>query len=598
MSVIAKRTQSVATINDLHVIVLVAGTSDPVNTFVSTKKYAQSIKRANSYPSVSLYWDDTFFTQILKLQSSTEEYKPMIVFDKHGWSGDNSVNNREIAGAYLVNRLCGAEGLEAYYKAWKDLPVTFHLLGHSHGGNVINEMTKQMDKLGDAWPKHWKVKSLTYLSTPFFNELHQVKVTEKTFHQDAEVLHLYNKYDLTQRMLADFSMEPLAKVLIGLDTTPLEEALIAIQEFKWPEIQVHLEDTDERWYVVDMEFVIPHETGNKLYASLITMLQNLQKVFDEIYNLVKVLADETEFQVSREILKDLGEDILQYKRVIVPSDIKEEFEKVTKQITTEIQKNITKLEKTNIKYKRSGKNYLVNDLIDDFVINDLVQYLLNFLDIEPQTLKPRTNTNLWHLTYLILKHNIDVYDDTYADPTFQFKSTSLSGKIQGKNITDRDAYDGTDGSANFDAFISYIEKVEKNYKSDPSEKNLLDLLFVLIQQLGVIYNYKGVGFGTGLKAFAYFWKGHRLSRLNFKASNFEKRLFQLADVVKNYEIIFKARDFGGVVDSTHKVSQADKKKGIMQRGSILYLLMESHSTSRRVLHDEVRDFLRRLGPQK
>jgi hypothetical protein len=63
-------------------------------------------------------------------------------------------------------------------------------------------------------------------------------------------------------------------------------------------------------------------------------------------------------------------------------------------------------------------------------------------------------------------------------------------------------------------------------------------------------------------------------------------------------VSFKTRDFGGLVDSTHKVSQADKDNGVMQRGSIPYLLMESHSTSRRVLHDEVRDFLRRLGPQK
>lgn len=111
----------------------------------------------------------------------------------------------------------------------------------------------------------------------------------------------------------------------------------------------------------------------------------------------------------------------------------------------------------------------------------------------------------------------------------------------------------------------------------------------MIGQVGNFHSYKGIGLGSTLKGFANAVKVRRWSKLNFKASEFEKRVFQLANMVKNYEIIFKTRDFGGLIDKT------DPKK---ERGSIPYLLIESHSTSRRVLHDEVRDFLKRLGPKR
>lgn len=37
---------------------------------------------------------------------------------------------------------------------------------------------------------------------------------------------------------------------------------------------------------------------------------------------------------------------------------------------------------------------------------------------------------------------------------------------------------------------------------------------------------------------------------------------------------------------------------VMKRGSLMYLLQESHSTSRRILHTEVKEFLTRLGAKK
>lgn len=582
-------TNTVRTIDELHIIVLVAGTSDPVNSTISTKDYTTSPGRANSYPSKSLYWDEEFFKKIMVFQNSTKENKAMIIFDKHGWSGDNSIKNREIAGAYLVNRLCGAEGLKAYYPKYINSPVTFHLLGHSHGGNVINEMTKQMDKLGSKWPKKWKVKSLIYLSTPFFNELHQVKVTPKTFHEEAEVLHLHCDFDLTQRMLADFSMEPLAKLLILHDIESISETIKKVQEFKFPEMSTKLEDIDDSWLGIDMELTIPYKEGKEFYSKFITLFKDVENVLISISDFIDALTKEDSFNVSPSIKEDLGENILSYKRSVIYEKTRDKIEDIISKIKKQIKININNFESRKKFHEKNISNYLVKNIFDDFEINELVELLLKFLDIDPISLNSLDENALWNIVYEILDTNIEKYDDTYIKPNKQFEKTFLKNKITPVDVTSRDKYASKVEALNYYKFITYIEEIERRYKSEPNQTNLLDLIFTLIGQVGNFHSYKGIGFGSALKGFANAIKVRRWSNLNFKASEFEKRVFQLANMVKNYEIIFKTRDFGGLIDKT------DPKK---ERGSIPYLLIESHSTSRRVLHDEVKDFLKKLGPKK
>ncbi len=596
-------TNTIRTIDELHIIVLVAGTSDPVNTNITTKTkndvnqpYKETKHRANSYESTSLYWDKYFYEAIKKFQNSSKENKPMIVFDKHGWSGDNSIKNREIAGAYLVNRLCGAEGLKPYYPKYKKSPVTFHLLGHSHGGNVINEMTKQMDKLGKEWPKDWKVKSLTYLSTPFFNEIHQVKVTEKTFHKDAEVLHLYCDFDLTQRLLADFSIEPLARVFISDETKVLGESIKKIQESKisFPSLSSQsLEDIDDNWRV-DLEITINSKEGKSFYKDIISLFENIKGVFNSLDDLIVSLSTKIEFNVSESIKEDLGENILSYKRIIIEEKTKESLREIVGLINIELQKNISNFQKRIVKHDISNDKYLFKNIFIDFEINILVNLLLEFLDIDSKTLISPHKSSIWNSLYEILDFNIEKFDDTYVEPDKQFKNTFLKDKITKKDVTSRDEYYGKAESFNYYNFIKRIEEIEKKYNSEPNQTNLLDLIFTLLQQVGVIYEFKGIGFGTMLKTFAYNIKINRWRKLNFKAKEFEKRIFQLANLVKSLETIFRERDFGGLTDKSNEHGPLSEETP----GSIPYLLVEAHSTSRRVLHEEVRDFLKRLGAKR
>ena len=149
-----------------NIIILVAGTVDPVCRQSSKEVRASSYENNGNY-----YWKDSP-ELIRQLKELEEKYENLAFFDKHGWSGNNTISNREIAGAYLANRLCGSNGQAAYYPAYFDIDVAFHLIGHSHGGNVINEFTKRA-AVAEEWPEQWKIKSITYLSTPFFNNKHK-----------------------------------------------------------------------------------------------------------------------------------------------------------------------------------------------------------------------------------------------------------------------------------------------------------------------------------------------------------------------------------------------------------------------------------------
>ena len=95
----------------LHILILVGGTTDPVN--------ADDLgSESHSYgtlpgPDKNFYWDHAFYKGIEEFKN---KYVNLKIFNYHGWTGDNSVTNRKIAGRYLANRLCGAEGQKAFYE--------------------------------------------------------------------------------------------------------------------------------------------------------------------------------------------------------------------------------------------------------------------------------------------------------------------------------------------------------------------------------------------------------------------------------------------------------------------------------------------------
>jgi len=130
------------------------------------------------------------------------------------WSGDNNDDERRKGGQHLVDLLLktGAQYEwtdNATKQALKEERVFIHLMGHSHGGNVINSFT---ESLAEHKPEKWSVKTVVYLSTPFFNSMH--KVNETVLHENCQFLNVYNKFDLTQRVIADYTVKQLEEVEI------------------------------------------------------------------------------------------------------------------------------------------------------------------------------------------------------------------------------------------------------------------------------------------------------------------------------------------------------------------------------------------------
>ena len=587
-------------INDtLHVLILIAGTTDPINATTVKSKYANSYeeeasqdlaqKDLDSYTNVPVnYWDKQFKEDI---EQFDKEYVNLVLFPFHGWTGDNSKENREKAGAYLANRLCGANNQKPYYeKTYQNKPIYFHLLGHSHGGNVINEMTKQIDSLGDKWPKKWKIKSLVYLSTPFFKNLHQVKVNESFFHEEAEVLSLYNDFDLTQRMLADFSLETLSSELGKLDTNNLSKY---INNFK-----THIKSfpiNNLKGYEWRQGYAyMSYKTGLELYNfTIINVLPSLKKILAETILLVEQLSSLNNYEINH---KDLKKQIDKQQHIIILPNEALNLKSFINTIDKDIDEIIKKLQEVIDKNKNKSNFSKLEYLNLVFVKNELIPHLIEFLNINPETLQGIGNP-LWNILYKILQHNIAYYDNTYTKPNKQFESGFLKSKITNINITNEDIYSSKKEAENYYEFIKYIEEIEERYEQNATQSNLLDLLFTLIS------NEKKVQELLSTLADII----SKIDMVEYLATGkFDIRLKLLRELLSNLHAIGSFRNFGDLEDSTHKLTpkqEEDNKdknpyNDTLKRGSLMYFLIESHSTSRRWLHKEVKEFLKRLGAKR
>ncbi|WP_404319622.1 hypothetical protein [Malaciobacter canalis] len=598
----------------LNVLVLIAGTTDPVNATTEESKYANSytqetsqdlaLQNHESYTQVPVnYWDKEFKEQI---EAFDEEYVNLVLFPFHGWTGDNSKENREIAGAYLVNRLCGANGEKAYYeKTWQNKPIYFHLLGHSHGGNVVNEMTKQIDKLGSKWPKDWKIKSLIYLSTPFFKKLHQVKVNENFFHKDAEVLSLYNDFDLTQRMLADFSMETLSDEIEKLDTSNLSKFIdnfkTNIESFPIDILKKLKTSTviktimSTAWGITDYNH-INYEEGMELYDFTIKqLLPSLKDILSESIKIIDHLSEQKTYEVNH---KDLKKKIDKKEHTIIGASEASNLKSFIQLIDTDINKIIQKLKKVIDDNKNqsdfSKLQYL--EIVFSDAENQFIQHLIDFLNIPQKTLQGEGNT-VWNTLYKILLHNIAYYDNTYNKPNIQFENSFFKDKITNKNVTSDDIYSSKKEAKNYYKFIAYIEEIEKRYEQSPSQYNLLDLLFTLIAN-----EKKAKDFLSTLPDII-----NKIDIVEYIVTGeADRRLKLLRKLLTNIKTVFDVRNFGELEDSSQKLTleQEENNKDnnpyndSLKRGSLMYFLIESHSTSRRRLHPKVKEFLKRLGAKR
>lgn len=215
----------------IDIIMFVAGTTDPVN--ITGEKHQAN---TNYWRNKNKKDQDSKVNFWAKVKDLKPQYLDLhIEGNFFSWSGDNNTEERNIAAARLLDLFLRV------YKFWKNQEVNLHLIGHSHGGNVINQFTELISK--DAkYPKTWKVKSITYLSTPFFQKKHQLNHSK--LHKDCKIINVYNEYDLTQQLIADFSLVNLEGLLKSFEMKKFDKGIATMKSVKADLITSYLKG----WY--------------------------------------------------------------------------------------------------------------------------------------------------------------------------------------------------------------------------------------------------------------------------------------------------------------------------------------------------------------
>lgn len=563
-----------------HVLILIAGTTDPTNMY-------DEDKRALSFgPVPKNYWDQKFVDQLKAFDANNNNFA---VMSAHGWTGDNRIKNRVIAGEYIVNRLCGEGGQKPYYPM-KHKPMYFHLLGHSHGGNVMHEMTKRMHDLGDKWPEKWKIKSMIYLSTPFFNDIHKVIYTEKTFHEDAEIFHAYNDYDLTQRVVADFSLEALAGGVDNIDTRELD---ISKKELKTLFDAFPIETLTESDGLTGL--YMSHVNGLDLYTRTIALFGAIRNIIIEVLKILEELNKEYTYEVDKKIENEKKEKISS-KRQLLKNIQHEQIQTILNTFLADIDFMQEELEDT-LNIHKIDKDFTKKQYFTDLLRGQFANNFRNLLDINTTDLSSSGNS-IWNILSNILKSNIEKFDDTYVDPKTQYEKTPLKDKIESYDVTNLDKYDQSDGSKNYTEFIDELASLEKNFSNPPSINNLSELLFLLIANSD-----KASGTINELPDTISMIEG----KLEWICTgDTDTNLKTIRATLENLLAVFVQRRAGenvGIADERHTLSEAeivkneddDENNDVLRRGSLMYLMKESHSTSRRVFHKKIEEFLTRIG---
>lgn len=219
----------------IDIVMFVAGTTDPVNTEgkkhhanTSYWKYIDEKTKEETEQSLNNLWNNIkkLKLQFLDLHIEGEFFS---------WSGDNDTKERTEASERLFDLLLRV------YSGWKNQEVHLHLIGHSHGGNVINQFTELISSKEmiakstilkprkiTEFPKLWKVKSITYLSTPFFQKKHQLN--HGKLHKDCKIINVHNDYDLTQQLVANFSLNNLEGLLKSFKMERFEKGINIVKD--------------------------------------------------------------------------------------------------------------------------------------------------------------------------------------------------------------------------------------------------------------------------------------------------------------------------------------------------------------------------------
>ncbi|GHC50184.1 hypothetical protein [Ulvibacter litoralis] len=509
------KTATVKISSPKDIIMFVAGTTDPVNS------------TGLKHQSNSDYWRMEK-EGIKNLRASVEDLKLQFI-DLHieaksfSWTGDNNNENRTKGGEGLLDLFL------RYYKGWLDEEVYLHLIGHSHGGNVINEFTNIIAS-DPNFPKKWQCRTITYLSTPFFKEQHQLNHTK--LHSNCKIINVHNEYDITQRFVADFSLKNLEVLIANFNKEDFEAAKARIKETDFKAFE-HISDI----------VMNNHTEGPFLWGQTVILLDGIKQYLTILVKKVKCFETTTILSAQKSILLGHLNDILDWA--------------TTRGAIFEANQTT-----------RSG-GYGRSEFFDEI---DLIG-ILGIINVLFAINKGEEDSYLLGLLNSIAQTDtsgiVDQIDDTSWSPEKQVKGKF---EIIDVPITTEDDYHSKGKKSSYDSFITGVEGAVKKNKGDIREvamrlisqlmePDYLEKLDEAIDSLDTLATLNFGSLDTALK----------LARDNFK----------------KYRTLINKYNKKLVTDTDLK-----NKKLEVKPGSLVYLATKSHSLSHSKLFPKVEEALR------
>lgn len=397
----------------VDIVMFVAGTTDPLNT------------KGLKHEANTKYWQ----ASKENLWAKIKELKPQFL-DLHiegsffSWSGDNDTAERNLAAERLLNLFVRV------YPGFRRREVHLHLIGHSHGGNVINQFTNLI-ATDTRFPEPWKIKSITYLSTPFFKEKHQLNHAK--IHSACKIINVHNEYDITQQFVADFSLINLEILIAKFQKGDFDKALARLKEPNYGEFAM-LNRTLGR---------INNAEGARLWQATAILLDGVALLFDAIIKYV---------------------NSIETKR----------FPREKAQFTGLLQRILNWATGSRATFTRNQNNraggYSRGIFFDD--LNFLVILrLVNEILAMPTGL---ADSYLLGVLDVLFKENTGI-TDSIEQTSWSPRSQTRGLSITDINITRNEAYHSRNKKQNFDRFLSGVRNAQQR-------KNLREVLMRLFSQ--------------------------------------------------------------------------------------------------------------------
>ena len=494
------------------IVIYVPGTTDAFNV---KDKILESNKT---------YWKENIHFQGL-FYDFKAQFCEMHINTDFKWTGDNNIYQRKKAGENLFGFLL------RYYAGYLNRKVSLHFIGHSHGGLIVNECLKHFKTNKNFPNKHWKVKSITYLSTPFFKKEHLPDTTY--FHKDCKIFVVNNKYDLTQRFIADFTLKQLPELVSTFkNNKDIKDTLDRISK---------IVDKHEGFKQFS-DWTIYDKAMRDIYDGTIEMVPEIQKIFGFV---VKIF--------------------LNLKGLTLNDEIIDLFIRFFTNLNNTLSDSVRDM---NIRLSESIISR--NDLSVDLNMKSSLRMIADLLAINTTTYESRL------LLFLdkMLVNQIEGYNNTVVEPPYAEFKPYYDGKPI--NVEYKDPYHLVPNKEKeFDQFMEEIERLETIYEGKQTPQVRAEIILRLLAPMNI---HPVLRYIAG--------QLNSLDRI-IRHDETEDQIKRVVAALNNNAQVLESFYVDMVHKNDQKIAVEDKMPplnvDVSQRGSIMYLAFISHSISRMYL---------------